>query len=215
MRNTPPNRHRNNRSNAYSGSKCSNWMRFDPFVCEIDKFIFSGKSTAKITLSAEHSIKVFINPLNESFIRPCTLAEIEQVLRTVPPPFLYQLGHLYLPGGSKKQLQVCRKTFFYGCYSCGAISLSPFPKKWLRREYAHAPPPHKKLEYDRVGAKSYQSGSTWVLEMSEASLKKFYLQDVLIHEIGHHVDWLRRSAGSKLTEEFAEWFATEYGFRRE
>ena len=42
----------------------------------------------------------------------------------------------------------------------------------------------------------------------------FYLQDILVHEIGHHVD--RANLGHpKESEAYARWFATEYGFRRE
>jgi hypothetical protein len=39
------------------------------------------------------------------------------------------------------------------------------------------------------------------------SIRDFYLNDVLVHEIGHHVDRFR-SANTKTREGFAGWFAT-------
>jgi len=46
-------------------------------------------------------------------------------------------------------------------------------------------------------------------------VRRFLLDDVLLHEIGHHLDrhnFARKS--NRKIEGFAEWFATENGFRR-
>lgn len=44
-------------------------------------------------------------------------------------------------------------------------------------------------------------------------LRDFYLDDVLVHEVGHHVD-RHRFNNSKTKEGFAYWFAREFGKKR-
>jgi hypothetical protein len=51
----------------------------------------------------------------------------------------------------------------------------------------------------------------WRLVWSEASIKDFYLNNILIHELGHLVD--DRNTRSVDRERYAEWFAIEYGYR--
>ena len=56
--------------------------------------------------------------------------------------------------------------------------------------------------------------SAGTFNSDEESLKRFYLQDVLMHELGHHVDSPNFiSKSDKKAEGFAEWFASEYGYR--
>ncbi|MBL4845559.1 MAG: hypothetical protein JKY65_08545 [Planctomycetes bacterium] len=50
------------------------------------------------------------------------------------------------------------------------------------------------------------------LDSIKDSTRTFYLDDVLIHEIGHHVDRARES-DLKTKEGFADWFAIEHGSR--
>ncbi len=72
--------------------------------------------------------------------------------------------------------------------------------------------PAVQREYARAGA-IFKSPDTALLD--EAAVRRFLLDDVLLHEIGHHLDphnFAHKS--SKKIEGFAEWFATENGFRR-
>jgi hypothetical protein len=45
------------------------------------------------------------------------------------------------------------------------------------------------------------------IQWSAESLSKYYLHNVLLHELGHHVD--RRDANQSKRERFADWFAAE------
>jgi hypothetical protein len=50
-----------------------------------------------------------------------------------------------------------------------------------------------------------------MLRWTEDSIKDFFLNNVLIHEIGHiHDD---RNANPADRERYANWFAIEYGYR--
>ena len=169
-------------------------------------------------MSEEIKIKVLERPLHESFLRPYTIRDIEKTLASVPLKFLVRLSRILLLGGTKKQEQrAFRNNFYFGRYHRSwhhrnaMIALHAFPKKMMR--FPHLDRPHWIHEYVRAGAICRQEGNHTIIEFNEQSLKTFYLRDVLIHEIGHHVDCLRRGYLGDLTEEFANWFAGEYGFR--
>ena len=46
---------------------------------------------------------------------------------------------------------------------------------------------------------------------TERALKDFYLNNILIHELGHLLDV--RNSNSVDRERYAEWFAVEYGYK--
>ena len=50
------------------------------------------------------------------------------------------------------------------------------------------------------------------LVWTEAAIKDFYLNNILIHELGHLID--DRNTGYMDRERYAEWFAVHYGYLR-
>jgi hypothetical protein len=54
-----------------------------------------------------------------------------------------------------------------------------------------------------------ETGGRWFLQFTEASLRRFYLCDVLLHELAHHIDERTFSRPTDAAERFAEWFAQE------
>jgi hypothetical protein len=62
------------------------------------------------------------------------------------------------------------------------------------------------------GRWSQDSASVWRLEWTEEAVRDFYLNNILIHELGHLVD--ARNTGYVDRERYAEWFALEYGYKR-
>ncbi len=74
------------------------------------------------------------------------------------------------------------------------------------------PKPNIQREYERIGANYYFKNGYWTRSFDEMSLKRFYTRDVLIHELGHHVD-RKNNKDYNAKERFAEWFVEEYGFR--
>ncbi|MCL2623681.1 MAG: hypothetical protein FWD31_08460 [Planctomycetaceae bacterium] len=216
MKNLRQNRHRSNRSNAYSKSKCSNWMAFDPFFGELAQIRQDHEPTTVLELANDVKISIYVRPLQEDFIRPYNVADVEKTLRSVPIPFLKGIGRIILLGGTKKQNQTAwSKMFRYGAYcEWGWIALTAYPRRMMTLDHDGPIQPHHQHEYQRTFTKTWQEGDKWYVKFDEESLKRFYLQDVLIHEIGHHVDWCRRKHWRDVTEEFAEWFAREYGFAK-
>ncbi|MCU0541236.1 MAG: hypothetical protein MUE44_03505 [Oscillatoriaceae cyanobacterium Prado104] len=135
---------------------------------------------------------------------------MRELLCCVPSDLLNSLHGIYLLGGTSKQLRVSKKHFRYGCYHFGRIYLYAFPR-WMFRDYwEQLPKPTIVEEYKRMGAQWKQSKSGWWLEFDRASLKRFYLFDVLLHELGHHADKRCWSRDTESAERYAEWFAREY-----
>lgn len=72
--------------------------------------------------------------------------------------------------------------------------------------------PSKRLRgvLDRYSAKLTLENSVWVSHWEDALLKNFYMEFLLFHEIGHHVDWYCRhwsKANRAVQEEAAEQYA--------
>lgn len=60
-------------------------------------------------------------------------------------------------------------------------------------------------DYTKFGATLVPEGKGGaLLTFDESSLRLFYLYDVLLHEVGHHVD---RESNADNTDRYAHWFA--------
>jgi hypothetical protein len=82
----------------------------------------------------------------------------------------------------------------------------------LTETYDAPPKPLRMTEARMYGGRwELQGRSRWSLIWTEASIRDFYLNNILIHELGHVVD--RRNTRSVDRERYAEWFAVEYGYR--
>ena len=78
----------------------------------------------------------------------------------------------------------------------------------------HAPPtPAQRNEARMYGGQwQHESPDGWKLIWSEQSIRDFYLNNILIHELGHLVD--TRNTRYVDRERFAEWFSLAWGYKR-
>ncbi len=90
-----------------------------------------------------------------------------------------------------------------------AIYLYPVEES-LVEHYPHAPKPTQRIEADMYGGRWEHTGSQWLLRWPEAAIRDFYLNNVLIHELGHLLDL--RNGGFADRERYAEWFAMRFGY---
>ena len=111
--------------------------------------------------------------------------------------------------------RMTRKKASFPCYGMQwGASLYLYPIEESLVEIYHCPPTPNQVNEARMygGRWSQDSQRVWRLEWTEESVRDFYLNNILIHELGHLVD--ARNTGYVDRERYAEWFAVEYGYKR-
>jgi hypothetical protein len=92
-----------------------------------------------------------------------------------------------------------------------ALYLYPL-EETLVEQYDTPPRPNLVNETRMYGGRwDEPAPGVWTLTWSEQAAQDFYLNNILIHELGHLVD--DRNTGYMDRERFAEWFAVHYGYR--
>jgi len=201
--------HRAQRTGLWAKSKSTNLSRFNPYVVEMDQVFLKHD-----LLRRRRNLLITACPTHPRFIMPVSETDIRAELSRVPQEFLSGLNAVILLGGSKKQEKTYRSLFKFGCYLLNVIFLCPYPKTAMRKRYKTLPKPSILAEYERAGAQIRRSNNGCEINFDETSLRTFYLRDVLIHELGHHVDRDNfKTKTKRRIESFADWFASEYGYR--
>ena len=121
----------------------------------------------------------------------------------MPDQYLNELTGIFLLGGTARQGRLRKLT--YGMYSSGRIFLFAFPRRMLTQLWPSAPKPSVAKSYTKFGATFEPTAKGAArLVFDESSIRQFMLFDVLLHEVGHHVDREHRADNS---ERYARWFA--------
>jgi hypothetical protein len=133
-------------------------------------------------------------------------SDVRTRLAELPAWMTETLDVVQLSGITKKKL-----TFpCYGMQWGTALYLYPIEESLI--EYFPRPPrPAQQKEAEMFGGRWEQNGSTWKLHWSESAIQDFYLNNILLHELGHLID--QRNSSYVDRERFAEWFALEYGYK--
>lgn len=136
-----------------------------------------------------------------------TREEIRGRLAELPSEMLEPLEVIQLSRQTqKKQSFPC-----YGMQWGNAIYL--YPMEDSLEEYFDRPPnPAEQIEARMYGARWVQDDpQNWRLIWAERAIRDFYLNNVLIHELGHLLDLRNNSTIDR--ERFAEWFAIYHGYK--
>jgi hypothetical protein len=135
-----------------------------------------------------------------------TEQQIRDRLKQVPQHFLQQLEVVQLS-------QMTRKKQCFPCYGMqwgNALYLYPLEES-LVEYFSKAPRPSLLNEARMFGGRwDHCSPGTWTLTWTEQAAQDFYLNNILIHELGHLVD--DRNSSYIDRERYAEWFAVQYGY---
>ncbi len=156
--------------------------------------------------STDH-YRIVSQPPGQGYRHVVVAAEIRQRLDVFPAGLLEPLQVVQLSTMTrKKQSFPC-----YGMQWGNAVYLYPVEEGLV--EYFDQPPRPALLNETRMfgGRWVQESGRTWKLIWTDETIKDFYLNNVLIHEIGHLLD--NRNSRFLDRERFAEWFAIEHGYK--
>jgi hypothetical protein len=133
--------------------------------------------------------------------------DVRQRLSELPARFCRDLQVVQLS-------RMTRKKRGFPCYGMQwGTSLYLYPIEETLVERYHSPPTPAQLTEARMygGQWEQESNQVWRLVWTEAAIRDFYLNNILIHELGHLVD--HRNDGYRDRERFAEWFAIQYGYK--
>jgi len=152
--------------------------------------------------------RVVIQEPGEGYRHIVTEEQIRARLKLVQPSFLDQLEVVQLS-------QMTRKKQSFPCYGMqwgNAIYLYPLEETLIEHFY-QPPRPALVNEAKMYGGVWDEPGpGVWTLTWSQQAAEDFYLNNILIHELGHLVD--EKNSSYMERERYAEWFAIQYGYRK-
>lgn len=136
-----------------------------------------------------------------------TAAEIRERLARFPAKMLASLEVVQLSGMTRKK----RSFPCYGMQWGNTLYLYPIETD-LVEVFCQPPKPAQLIEARMYGGVWLPSErNRWRLQWTEETIKDFYLNNVLIHELGHLLD--DRNTSYLDRERYAEWFAIEHGYK--
>lgn len=136
-----------------------------------------------------------------------TPAEVRARLVQLPAAFCRNLEVVQLSRMTRKK----RTLPCYGMQWGHALYLYPLEES-LVEHFERPPLAAERREAEMYGGRWEQAaGGAWRLIWTPETIRDFYLNNILIHELGHLNDDRNRS--NKDRERFADWFAIAYGYR--
>jgi hypothetical protein len=155
------------------------------------------------------------NP-SKDFYFPADEIEISSQLLKLPETLTDEITHIWLRRIKTTDYQTGNE--LQAIFICGSgvnlIAINAFPRD-LKMQFGDEKPNRKTLRFyskwigDQSPIRS-ESGK-WFLQWSEAAIKDYYLNHLLLHEVGHFVDRystrVRSKTSRKEAEDFAESFA--------
>ncbi len=151
--------------------------------------------------------RVVVQPPGPGFRHVVTAAEVRARLDGLPKHFLRDLEVVQLS-------RMTRKKCSFPCYGMqwgNALYLYPLEEDLVETFYQ--PPRPSLVNESRMygGRWRHVAPSTWQLIWNPKTIKDFYLNNILIHELGHLLD--DRNTSYVDRERYAEWFAIRYGYQ--
>jgi hypothetical protein len=151
--------------------------------------------------------RIVVQSAGDGFRHVLTTAEVRERIAALPRAFVKPLEVVQFSRMTrKKQSFPC-----YGMQWGASVYLYPIEDNLV--EYYSAPPKPSQINEARMfgGRWVHEAPRVWKLVWTELAIKDFYLNNILIHEIGHLLD--ERNSRTVDRERYAEWFALEYGYK--
>lgn len=150
--------------------------------------------------------RYLVQPPGEGYVHPVTIDEVRARLEELPGDLSKCVEVVQFSTMTRK-----RRLFpLYGMQWGPNVYLYPMEESLV--ETFFRPPKHDQIiEAKMFGGRWSQVGREWKLTWTPETIRDFYLNNVLIHEVGHVID--TRNTNTLKREQYAIWFATEYGYR--
>jgi hypothetical protein len=143
----------------------------------------------------------------EGYCHVVTEKQIRDRLAQLPAHMLEDLEVVQLSRMTRKKQTLPCYGMQWGC----ALYLYPIDSS-LSEVFFDPPRPAFMTETRMYGGRWQQLNPThWHLIWSETAIQDYYLNNILIHELGHLLD--DRNTSYTDRERYAEWFALEHGYK--
>ena len=159
------------------------------------------------SLASDRRYKIVVRPPGRGYRHVITPEEIRQRLSQLPGAMLQPLEVIQLSSMTRKKC-----TFpCYGMQWGTSLYLYPIEESYI--EYFDRPPKPAVFNEARMFGGSWDQlpRGRWRLIWTQTSLRDFYLNNILIHELGHLLD--NRNTRYLDRERYAEWFAIRHGYK--
>lgn len=165
-------------------------------VYDFEKYISYGK--------AEELICICVEPAGKGYFHVLTPEEITNRMRKLPKEHLRNLDTIVLPCMTKKR----KRMDIYGLQWNGTVYLYPMNDDLLH-EINRPLRPLERQEANKYGGKIIEDGKYHSVQWTKESIKHFYLENILVHELAHVYD--RKNTRNVDRERFAEGYVLKYG----
>jgi hypothetical protein len=152
---------------------------------------------------------------SRDFRFPVSVQELGLALKNLPQYDSTGITHIWL---RRTPIRARKLGAPLAQFICGSgvrvIIIYPWPKDGRMCLGQDKPHPQTIAPFLRFGASVAREGGQWHVQFSEPDLKRFYIEHLFCHEVGHHVDWYNRNwskANSRQTEDFADQYAAQWG----
>jgi hypothetical protein len=159
-----------------------------------------------VTKLNARDFRIVVQPPGDGYRHAVTADDIRGRLALLPDALLEPLEIVQLS-------RMTRKKQTYPCYGMQwgqALYLYPIEIS-LIETFGRPPRPAEKLDAQMYGGKWRQTGTIWHLIWTPTTIRDYYLNNVLIHELGHLLDHRNSSYADR--ERYAEWFAIQHGYK--
>lgn len=153
------------------------------------------------------------NPSRDFFF-PISAEEANEAIQALPNDDSAGLTHIWLRRINKIDFE--RGRLPLAEFICGSgvrlVVLYPFPKSLIMDLGNKKPSARKLKELSKFCNNILHVKGNWSIQWDIDSLRKYYINNLLYHEIGHHIDWYSRhwsKANNKKVEEFADQYAIQ------
>ena len=164
-----------------------------------------------LTENQERPVFIIENP-SKDFYFPATIEEVKATLSLLPKDHTKYLTHIWLDKVKKKDY--LSGDTLQGEFICGSkvylikLYAVPIDNKML---FGQTKPTTKELSFYKAYCTDLQHNkSGWYLQWTEQNMKRYFLEKLLLHEIGHCVDYIYQRQWSKANNKQVENFADNY-----
>lgn len=154
------------------------------------------------------NITYIVDPPPKGYVYPCEVQDIREKLETIKPEMLRNVAVIHLCNQVKMNPGVDAHII-----ENSVIRIYPVPEKLRWRYGRRKPNPAECQERIEFGAYWQKIDDQWFLRWDRDSLKQYFLDHILLHEIGHSLDDLY--VGTHKGEKYAEAFAHRVGKNHE